>query len=285
MDFTAGLEMAGLFALENIPRFLLAIVVFYIGRWLANLVSQIILKAFGRVKSGNNSLFNFAASCARYAILFFTVLMALSIVGVDTAGFGGIILGLSAAMAFILQGSLTDLASGVMLMIFRPFQVGDDIEIAGVRGRVMHFELANTHLKSSDNIETIIQNSKLWGGTVRNHTGFKTRRLDMVFGVDYNADIDSAIAAIVGAAKSHDLVLSSKQPSLKHPSHKEPWAKVVNLGDSSVDIELRAWCAASDYRALKASLSQPVKAALDAANINIPYPTEVKIKIRKPKSA
>lgn len=176
--------------------------------------------------------------------------------------------GLGIAMAFILQGSLADLAAGVMLLLFRPFDVGDEIEIDGIKGVVLALDLLATRLKTRDNVEIIVQNSKAWGGVIRNHSAHADRRLDMVFGISYDANIDTAIKTIIGVAAADARVF--KDPA--------PWAKVVNLSESSVDIELRIWAKYNDMRNLKSDLSQPMKLALDAAGIGIPYPHEVKIK-------
>jgi len=137
-----------------------------------------------------------------------------------------------------------------MLMIFRPFKIGDDIEAGGESGRVTSIALTATRL------------------IVKNYSSLGLRRLDMDFGVSYDADIKTAINALTKAAGEHPLVLNDPAP----------WAKVVTLNDSSIDLQLRAWCQAADYKALKVSISQPIKAALDAANIGIPYQHEIKIK-------
>jgi len=188
--------------------------------------------------------------------------------GIDTSAMSAAILGLGAAMAFILQGSLSNLAAGVMLILFRPYSIGDEIEVGGVKGVVTNIELTATRLKTADNVEIIIANGKTWGGVIRNHTALKSRRLDMNFGIDYNSDINKAIDVITKTAAQNPRVHSAAAP----------WAKVVSLGDSSVDIQLRIWCDAADYKALSTEISQPIKQALDKAGISIPYPHEVKIK-------
>jgi len=156
-------------------------------------------------------------------------------------------------MAFVLQGSLSNIAAGVMLMLFKPFNIGDDVEIGGVTGKVTDISITATRLKSTDNREFIVANGEVWGGTISNHSSLGDRRLDMQFGISYDEDIDKAIATLKQAASEHPLVLDTPAP----------WAKVVNLNESSVDLELRAWCKASDYKALTVSISQPVKEAFN----------------------
>lgn len=264
------MDVAQILALVSkyIVPLIIAAIVFFIGRIIANKLGRGVEVGLNRAPNSDPSLSRFFASLARYLMLFVTIMAALSVMGIDVGALSAAVVGLGAAMAFILQGSLSNLAAGVMLMIFRPFKIGDEIEGGGTKGVVTNIELTATRLKTADNVEVIIANGKLWGGTIRNNNGFETRRLDVNFGVEYGADIPTAIKAITQAAATNPRVHADPAP----------WAKVVNLGDSSVDLQLRVWCNAGDYKALSTEISQPVKAALDAANIGIPYPHEVKIK-------
>ncbi len=250
---------------------LLALVVFWIGRIVARKVSVNVARGLNKSPQSDPSLSRFFSSIVKYLILIAVIIAALTILGINTSSITGMVLGLGAAMAFILQDSLSNLAAGVMMMIFRPFKIGDDVEVGGESGKVTSIELTATRLKTTDNTEIIIANGKIWGGVVKNYSSLGQRRLDIDFGISYDADIDTAISAITKAAAQHPLVLN--EPA--------PWAKVVYLNESSVDLQLRAWCQASDYKALKVSISQPIKTALDKANIGIPYPHEIKIKDAK----
>ena len=263
MDLSQILPIAAKYALPA----LYALVVFLIGKWIAGRVFAGAERGFNRSPNADPSLSRFFASLLKYIVLFVAIMAALTVLGVDTSSFSAAILGMGAAMAFVLQGSLSNIAAGVMLMIFRPMKIGDEVEIGGTSGVVTDIQLTATRLKSADNVEKIVSNSNVWGGTIRNNTSLGKRRLDMVFGVDYGADIDKAIKVLTETASKHDLVLETPAP----------WAKVVNLNESSVDLELRAWCKASDYKGLKVSISQPVKAAFDKAGIGIPYPHGIKI--------
>lgn len=246
----------------------LALLVLWIGRLIARKASKGTEHALNRSPKADASLSVFFAGLVGYLILIAAVIAALTVLGVDTSSITVAVLGMGAAMAFVLQDSLSNLAAGVMLMIFRPFNLGDEVQIGGERGTVTSMEMTATRLKTTDNTEIIIANGKIWGGIVKNYSSLGQRRLDMDFGISYDADINTAIAAITKAAADHPLVLS--EPA--------PWAKVVYLNESSVDLQLRAWCNAADYKALKVSISQPIKHALDAANIGIPYPHGIKIK-------
>ena len=255
-------------ALAIAPTLFLALLVFMVGRWLSKKISRSAEYMFNKAPNADASLSRFFASIVKYLILFATIIAALTIVGVDTTAMSGMVLGLGAAMAFILKDSLADIAAGVMMMIFRPYEVGDEVEIDGTKGVVKSIELTATRMHTRDNVELIIQNGKAWGGVIKNHNALGNRRLDIDFGVSYDADIDKAIEVITDTANADPRV------------HTDPaaWAKVVSLGESSVNIQLRAWVKYDDLRKLKMEISQPVKAALDKAGIGIPYPHEVKIK-------
>ncbi len=246
----------------------LALLIFFIGAHMARIVSSKAELGFNRAPNSDPSLSRFFASLIRYLLLVIIIMAALSVLGVDTSPIFGLIAASGAAMAFILQGALSNVAAGVMLILFRPYEVGDDVEIGGSRGKVTGIQLTATTLSTTDNVKVIVGNGKAWGGTIKNFTSMGARRLDREFGISYDADVDKAIKAITSAAAENPRVHTKPAP----------WAKVVNLGDSSVDIQLRAWCDAADYKALSTEISQPVKEALDAAGIGIPYPHEIKIK-------
>lgn len=254
--------------LTRAPAVLLALFVFVVGRWLSSRISSGVENGFNKAPNANATLSRFFASLVRYIILLVAIIAALTVLGVNTSSLTGMVLGLGVAIAFILKDSLSDVAAGVMLMIFRPYNVGDEVEIDGTKGVVQAIAITATRMKTRNNVEIIVQNSKAWGGVVRNHNAFGKRRLDMVFGISYDADIDTAIQAMTSAAAADPRVY--KDPA--------PWAKVVNLGESSVDIELRMWSDYNDMRNIKVDISQPVKAALDAAGVGIPYPHEVVVK-------
>lgn len=246
----------------------IALLIFILGSRIAKAIGSRAEAGFNKAPNSDASLSRFFASLIRYLLLVIVIMAALSVLGVDTSPIFGLIAASGAALAFILQGSLSNIAAGVMLIFFKPYRVGDEVEIGGAKGMVTAIEMTATTLSTADNVKVIVANGKIWGGTIKNHTSLGARRLDRDFGISYDADIDTAIKAITSAAAANPRVLSDPAP----------WAKVVNLGDSSVDIQLRAWCNAEDYKALSTEISQPVKEALDAAGIGIPYPHEIKIK-------
>ncbi len=265
MDFNAE-ELVPLVARYVLPV-IGAILVFLIGRVLARRLGGVTENTMNKRPDAEPTLSRFAGSVVKFLILAFTIIAALTVMGIDTSSFSAMVLGLGAAMGFILQGSLSNVAAGVMLMLFRPFKIGDEIEAGGVSGKVTEIGLTATRMKSTDSREFIVSNGDVWGGTIVNNSSLETRRLDRQFNITYDTDIDKAIDVLTSVASQHPLVLS--EPA--------PWAKVVNLGESTVVVELRAWCKASDYRALGASISQPVKEAFVKAGFEKAYPREIKL--------
>jgi len=261
----------GQIILSKAPVLLLAALVFFVGRWLSGRIGRGVENLLNKAPNADPTLSRFFASIVRFFILFAAILGALSIIGINTSGISGMVLGFGVALAFILKDALADAAAGVMLMIFRPYAVGDEVEIGGIKGVVRAVEILATRMKTRDNIEIIVANGKAWGGVIKNHSAMGKRRLDKVFGIGYDADIDLAIKVLTQTAALDNRVY-------KHPA---PWAKVVKLNDSSVDLELRVWCDYNDHRAIKMDIAQPVKTAFDKAGISIPYPHEVIIR-RKP---
>ena len=255
-------------AAQYAPPLVGALLIVLIGFRIAKKITNGFERNLNKAPNADAGLSRFFASLVKFILMLVIIMAALSVLGVDTSSITGVILASGAAFAFILQGSLSNFAAGVMLLLFRPFKVDDEVEVGGVKGKVSTIELTATRLKTADNIEIIVANGDVWGGTIKNYTSMGARRLDRDIGISYDGDIDKAIKVITDAVAANPRV----------HANPAPWAKVVNLGDSSVDIQLRAWCDAADYKALSTEISQPIKLALDAAGISIPYPHEVKIK-------
>jgi small conductance mechanosensitive channel len=163
-----------------------------------------------------------------------------------------------------LQGTLSNLAAGVMLLIFRPFKVGDWIEAGGHSGTVEDVSLFTTRIVSGDNVPTTVPNGSIWAGAVTNYSIKDTRRVNLVFGVSYSTDLKAAETALRD-------VIADDERVLNEPS--EPFVAVTNLGDHSVDFTFRVWCASSDYWALKCHMLRTVKETFDERGIEIPFPT------------
>jgi small conductance mechanosensitive channel len=201
----------------------------------------------------------------RYLILTLTVLAVLSEFGVQTASLITVFGAASLAIGLALQGTLGNLAAGVMLLFFRPFRVGDYVEAGGHAGTVKAVDLFMTEFATPDNVRILVPNGQIWGGSVVNYSHHETRRVDLTVGIDYGDDIDKAFAtvrkAIAADARVH--------------AEPEPLVAVAELADNSVNIVIRVWCDAGDYWPLKFDLTKALKEALDKAGISIPFPQRV----------
>lgn len=165
-------------------------------------------------------------------------------------------------VAFALQNTLGNFASGLMILLYRPFDVGDVVDVAGVIGKVRSMTLVTTTIMTPDNQLMIVPNSSIWGNVIINSTGSSERRVDMVFGIAYESDIDQARSIILNILQEHELVL--EQP--------EPVVEVSELADSSVNFICRPWVKTENYWPVYWSIHRAVKLAFDAAGISIPYP-------------
>jgi len=215
-----------------------------------------------KIPNIDSTLAKFFGSLVAVIGLFAVIIASLSALNIPLGWIATIIGAMVVALGFALQESLGDLASGVMLAFFRPYKVGDEVEINGERGVVKSLDIFSTTLTTVDSVEMIVGNGAAFSNKIKNYNGYGDLRLDMDFGVGYDANLDEAIAAIKSAANGDDRIIDTPHG---------PWAKVTELGDSAVNIQLRLWCDAKNYRAIKMDMSQRVKAALDKAGIDIPY--------------
>ena len=183
--------------------------------------------------------------------------------GVQATSLVAILGALTLAIGLSLQGALGNIASGVMIMIFRPYKLGDYITTASVSGTVKDINLFQTVLATPDNIKIMVPNAQAIDGAITNFSGYTERRVDITFGIDYSDDMDKAIELIHGVINADERILSDPA---------EPFVKVVNLGDSSVDIASRSWVKVDDYWDVKFDITKKVKEAFDANGITIPYP-------------
>ncbi len=213
------------------------------------------------------TLFNFLGNIARYAILAITIIFVLNRFGLETTSLVAALGAAGLAIGLALQGTLSNVAAGVMLILFRPMKVGDFVEVAGEMGTVKDISLNYTELASLSNTQIIIPNSEVWGNAITNYSVYDTRRAEWTFGVSYDADLKAAERII------HDTIMGDTRSK----SEPEPFIQVTNLGDSSVDFLVRVWVDAADYFAYRADMTRAVKEALDAGGIGIPFPTRTMV--------
>lgn len=238
-----------------------ALAILVLGRIGVGIFTSIV----GRLmKKGNvdPTLTKFVISISKIALMTFIIISALGALGVQTASFIAIIGAAGLAVGFALQGSLANFASGVMLIIFRPFKTGDYVEAGGTSGSVESVQIFNTTLKTPDNKKVIVPNSQITGDKIVNYSAMERRRIDMVFGIGYDDSIKQAKEIL-------ERIISGDERILKDPA---PVIAVLELGDSSVNFAVRPWVNTSDYWAVYFDITEKVKLAFDENNISIPFP-------------
>ena len=222
-------------------------------------------KAIEKVNRFDNTLSGFLGGFAKYTIFIFSGVIVLGQFGVQTASLIAVLGAAGLAIGLALQGTLSNIAAGVMMLILRPFNVGDYIDFDGVGGTVKALGLFGTELATPDNVYIFAPNSKVWSATLYNYSRNNQRRMDIDFGIGYGEDIGKALKVIQK--------LLDKEERLVTTEEKKPTVMTGGLGASSVDLKARFWCKSSDYWALKWDLTKAIKEALDKEGIDIPFPT------------
>ncbi|NQV32168.1 MAG: mechanosensitive ion channel [Phycisphaeraceae bacterium] len=238
-----------------------AILILVIGRIVAKVLSSWISKAMTKAKV-DALLVAFTEDLSFVGMMVFVVVAALDTLGIPVVSFVGIIAAAGLAIGLALQGSLSNFAAGVLMIIFKPIRVGDFVEIGGTKGAVQEIQMFNTILNSPDNIRVIVPNSQVTGGCIRNYSTNKTRRVDLVIGVGYEDDLSKAREVIQGVLSQDERVLQDPAPTIA----------VSELADSSVNFVVRPWVKTSDYWDVYFELTENIKNALDANHISIPFP-------------
>lgn len=242
-------------------RVAVALGVLIVGWIFAGWVGGVAGKALARAKV-DATLSKFLSKLARWAILLLVVLACLSVFGVETTSFAAVIGSAGIAIGLAFQGTLSNFAAGIMLLMFRPFHVGDVINVAGQTGKVDEIELFTTTLDTFDNRRFIIPNGQVFGATIENITYHPHRRADVDVGVSYSADIDRTREVLTQAARSVPGGLDDPEPSVF----------LLGLGDSAVHWSVRVWAKAAEFGDVKQAAIRAVKNGLDEAGIEIPFP-------------
>lgn len=258
-------EMLREVAVSYSLSFVAAIVILIIGFWLATKFKNLAIRAMRKSKKIDETIVIFAGSMVRYLVIIFTVLAVLDQFGVETTSLVALLGAAGLAIGFALQGTLSNIAAGVMLLFFRPFKVGQVVDVSGTIGSVEGIGLFTTHLNTPDNVHIIVPNAQIWGSEIRNFNHNKTRRVQIDIGIGYGDDIDKALKVALAVAKKDKRV--HKDPA--------PMAAVAGLGGSSVDLLVRVWCDGGDFWGIKFELTQAIKEAYDKEGIEIPFPQTV----------
>ncbi|WP_108658416.1 mechanosensitive ion channel family protein [Acuticoccus kandeliae] len=241
---------------------LAGILLLVIGWWIVRRITAAITAWMARSDRLDPIVESFLASLIHYGLLVLLFIIALNLMGVQTTSLIAILGAASLAIGLALQGSLTSLAAGMMIIIMRPFKIGDYIEVSGHAGTVKSITLFLTELATYDNVQKLMPNSQVWGATVTNYSVYATRLLDIAVSIDYDDSIDDALKALREIADSDERVLAEPAPN----------AFVSDMGESSVDLTLRIWVSASDYWEAKRGLTKRAKEEIEARGMSIPYP-------------
>ena len=259
---TVGVTINSLIAAYGL-KIVAAIVIFFVGKWLARKLADMLGKIMRRTGT-DETLVKFAVNLTYIGLFAFVVLATINQLGVQTTSFIAVLGAAGLAVGLALQGSLSNFAAGVMLIMFRPFKVGDYVEAGGTAGTVEGIMIFSTKMKTPDNKEIHIPNGAIMGGTITNYSAKDTRRVDMVFGCGYGDDIKKVKALLEEIVSGDERVL--KDPALT--------VAVSELADSSVNFIVRPWVNASDYWAVLWDLTETVKVRFDEEGISIPYPQQ-----------
>ena len=259
IDWTHFYQLAADFGI----RLVAALAIFIIGRWVARWLSRLLEK--GMQKAGtDHTLIVFLRNIVYVGLLIFVIIAAIGQLGVQTTSFLAVLGAAGLAVGLALQGSLANFAAGVLIIIFRPFKVGDFIEAGGIAGVVKAISIFTTTLHTPDNKVIIVPNAQVNSGTITNYSANDTRRVDLVIGVSYGDDLDKVRSVI-------QRVLAADERVLKDPA---PQIAVMALADSSVNFTVRPWAKSSDYWGLYFDMQEQIKKNFDKEGISIPFPQQ-----------
>tara|TARA_R110002051_G_scaffold7035_14_gene33121 strand:- start:5527 stop:6369 length:843 start_codon:yes stop_codon:yes gene_type:complete len=269
-----GKSLADLLTLDFLAAIfgsvLAAIAILIVGFVLGGWARRRIMRLGASNRHLDDTLFNFLGNIVSYIINGFAFLFVLNTFGVQTTSFVAVIGAAGLAIGLALQGTLSNVAAGVMIIFFRPIKLGDFVQVGGNSGTVKAITLNFTELASVDNVQIIIPNAQVWGNTITNYSVYTTRRAEWVFGVGYGANLAAAEKII------RDTIMADPR------SHTDPapFVQVNNLNASSVDFLVRVWCERAEYFAYQADMKRKIKEAFDEGGIDIPFPTSTIIQAK-----
>ena len=249
-------------AVRWLPSIAAALAVFIFGRLASRLIGRMIDRAARKARM-DETVVRFIGSLSSIIMLLVVVIASLSCLGVDTTSLSAVLVASGFAIGMALQGSLGNVASGVLLVFFRPFRVGDVIEVSGSQGKVVEIQIFNTILLSPDNVRIILPNSTITGGTIRNLSAEPIRRIDLVIGCSYNDPLREVRALL-------EEIIAAEPRILKDPV---PVIAVSELAESSVNFVVRPWVAGADFHAVRFALTERIKLGFDKRGLTIPFPS------------
>ncbi len=240
-----------------------ALLIFYIGRWVVGLVVRAMRKMMQK-QDVDKTLESFVCNLVRMALLVVVIIAAIGKLGIQTASFIAIFGAAGLAIGLALQGSLSNFAAGVLIVLFRPYKVGDWVEAAGISGGVEQVQILTTILKTGDNKQIIVPNSQIMNSIITNYSANDTRRVDMVVGVSYDDDLDKVRSTIEELVSADDRILEEPACTIA----------VSALADSSVNFAVRPWVKTADYWGVMFDLTEAIKKRFDQEGISFPFPQQ-----------
>ena len=240
-----------------------AIAIFVIGRWVSAILVRGLRKVMQRQEI-DKTLETFVANLTRMTLLVFVIIASISALGIQTASFIAVLGAAGLAIGLALQGSLSNFASGVLIVLFRPYKVGDWVEAAGISGSVEEVQILTTVLKTGDNKKVIVPNSQIMNSVITNYSANERRRVDMVVGVSYADDLDKVRQTLQELVAADDRILDDPAVTIA----------VAELADSSVNFVVRPWVATADYWGVMFDLTEAIKKRFDQERISIPFPQQ-----------
>ena len=248
-------------------KLIMALVIWIVGKWIIKQIMKVFKKLLSKNKNIDTTLDKFLSNLVRTSLLVFVIIAILGQLGIDTASFAAIIAAAGLAIGLALQGSLSNFAGGVLIMLFKPFKIGDLIEAQGELGIVKEIQIFTTQLTTPDNKLVIMPNGTLSNGSIKNYTELGMIRVDLTIGVSYDADIRQTKEVLMKAMTSQSNVLKDPAPTVN----------MGELADSSVNYEVRPWATPENYWDVYFQTVENCKVELDKAGIEIPYPHAVEI--------
>ena len=254
-----AIEFGTTFGVRIITALLILLIGLQVAKWVRSLTRKLMTKS-----QIDSTISIFVSNLAYIGFIAFVVIAALHRLGVATASFVAVIGAAGLAIGLALQGSLSNLSAGVLIILFRPFKIGDFVSAGGVLGSVQEISFFTTILNTLDNIRVIVPNSKIYGDTITNYSTNDTRRVEIVAGISYDDDIDKARTVLQEIVNQDQRVLAEPEPTYQ----------VTELADSSVNFTVRVWVNKEDFWNVYCDLTEQVKKRFDAAGISIPYPQQ-----------
>lgn len=249
---------------SHVFSFIVALLIFFIGKWIVNKIVTILGKVLRRINGIDETLVKFLENIVYYALLTVVIIAALNKLGIATTSFLAILGAAGLAIGLALKDSLGNFASGVMIVIFKPFKVGDSVVAGGVTGTVTEVTIFNTVFLTADNQKIIVPNSSITGGSITNVNVNDTRRVDIIVGISYEDNIKHAKEVLANIINENSKVLKDKAVGIN----------VTELADSSVNLTINVWVKSSDFASAKAELLESIKTTFDEVGITIPYPKQ-----------